>query len=192
MTTGPSAAFGPAVYPTQIEIFIWLLVDFSFRASNVTKTVEKTLKIYKVRFCKYIPSLNRYDKHSTSIIFGKNSIPNMTAFETSKMGKHVTTLTRNIYHLPQNVFIENNELILPRYKRLLKACVHYFLANFNFFSKWQPFTNCKCFLFHQKSYFRSWDSHFCNFLSFFSTLSNSKVETEVQDFLMSWIGLHLL
>ena len=169
MTTGPSAAFGPAVYPTQIERFIWLLVDFSFRASKVTKTVEKTLKIYKVRFCKYIPSLNRYDKHSTSIIFGENFIPNMTAFETSKMGKHVTTLTRNICHLPQNVFIENNEFILPRYKRLLKACVHYFLANFYFSANDSPSQTANVFCFIRKAIFVLEIQIFATFSLFFYT-----------------------
>ena len=40
----------------------------------------------------------------------------------------------------------------------LKACVRYFLSNFYFFIKWQPFKNYeKRFLFHLKSSFHTWD-----------------------------------
>ena len=39
-----------------------------------------------------------------------------------------------------------------------KACVCYFLLNYYFFTKWWPFKNYeKCFLFHLKSSFHSWD-----------------------------------
>ena len=42
--------------------------------------------------------------------------------------------------------------------RLSKACVRYFLSNFYFFIKWKLFKNYqKCFLFHLKSAFPSWD-----------------------------------
>ena len=44
---------------------------------------------------------------------------------------------------------------------VFKACVHYFLSNFYFFTKWQPFKNYeKCFLFHLKSFFSSQDIQF--------------------------------
>ena len=43
----------------------------------------------------------------------------------------------------------------------IKACVCYFLSNFYFFIKLQPFKNYeKCFLFHQKSSFCSRDIQF--------------------------------
>ena len=49
----------------------------------------------------------------------------------------------------------------------LKACVHYFLSNFYFLTKWCPFKNYeKCFLFHLKISFRSRDIQFFVFLSF--------------------------
>ena len=41
---------------------------------------------------------------------------------------------------------------------LVKACVRYFLPNFDFCIKWKAFKNYeKCFLFHLKSYFHSRD-----------------------------------
>ena len=50
---------------------------------------------------------------------------------------------------------------------LFKACLCYFLSNFYFFTKWQPFKNYeKCFLFHLKCTFHSWDIHIFVYLSF--------------------------
>ena len=52
-------------------------------------------------------------------------------------------------------------------KNILKACVRYFLSNFDFFTKWYSLKTEKCFLFHLKSSFHSQDSNFCNFPSSF-------------------------
>ena len=51
--------------------------------------------------------------------------------------------------------------IICEITNLLKACVHYFLSNFCFLTKWQSFKNYeKCFLFHLKSSFYSRDIQF--------------------------------
>ena len=71
------------------------------------------------------------------------------------------------YHttiMPLVYFLQNSQIDQNSYSKeklwmvasllpLIKACVRYFLSNFYFFCK-----NCeKCFLFHLKSLFRSWD-----------------------------------
>ena len=49
---------------------------------------------------------------------------------------------------------------------LFKACLCYFLSNFYFFTKWQPFKNYeKCFLFNLKSSFCSRDIQIFVFFS---------------------------
>ena len=42
-------------------------------------------------------------------------------------------------------------------EKKFKACVRYFLSNVYFSSNDSPSKTMKCFLFHQKSSFRSWD-----------------------------------
>ena len=49
-----------------------------------------------------------------------------------------------------------SSFLLDQLFRVFKACVCYFLSNFYFFTKWQPFKNYeKCFLFYLKSSFHS-------------------------------------
>ena len=70
----------------------------------------------------------------------------------------------------------NIKMLLPKLqnKARFKACVRYFLSNFYFFTKRQPFKNCKkCFLFHQKSCFHSRDTQIFVIFSL-STLSRFK------------------
>ena len=73
----------------------------------------------------------------------------------------------------------NIKMLLPKLqnKARFKACVRYFLSNFYFFTKRQPFKNCKkCFLFHQKSSFCSRDTQIFVIFSLPSTLSRLKRE----------------
>ena len=62
---------------------------------------------------------------------------------------------------------------------LFKACVRYFLSNFYFFTKWEPFKKYqKCFL---KSFFPSFFcSNFCNFSPSFPHFPDSKGQMEVE------------
>ena len=59
---------------------------------------------------------------------------------------------------------------------ILTACVHYFLSNFYFFTKWYLFKNYeKSFLFHLKSSFCSQD---IQFFDFFPSFPDSKGQME--------------
>ena len=64
--------------------------------------------------------------------------------------------------------------------KFVKACVRYFLSNLYFFTKWWHFKNCeKCFLFHLKSSFHSWDIQlFVIFPHPFHTDSKEQMEVE--------------
>ena len=93
------------------------------------------------------------------------------------------TLIRGLYlhFLSHNL----NSFVPPRYwmeatyrfvlgVNQIKVCVRYFLSNFYFFTKWEPFKNHeKCFLFHLKSSVRFWDIQIFVIFSF-STLSRFK------------------
>ena len=68
-----------------------------------------------------------------------------------------------------------SEKVHCNYTWVFKACVRYFLSNFYFFTKWYHFKNYeKCFLFHQKSSFRSWDIKIFVFFPFLSTIFRLK------------------
>ena len=67
-------------------------------------------------------------------------------------------------------------------KRVLKLVSATFLSNFSFFTKWQPFKNYeKCFLFHLKSSFRSWDIQiFVIFFPSFPHFPDTKEQMKVE------------
>ena len=44
-----------------------------------------------------------------------------------------------------------------KFYNFIKACVCYFLLNFYFFTKWEPFKNYEKCLFHLECSFHSWD-----------------------------------
>ena len=69
-----------------------------------------------------------------------------------------------------------------RFCLFLKLLYAIFLSNLYFFTKWYPFKNYeKCFLFHLKSSFRSWDiQFFVIFYPSFPHFPDSKGQMEVR------------
>ena len=102
--------------------------------------------------------------------FGKNhrevgQIEQPPSFSGTLFWKHTNVLLLLSYYImPLVYFLQNSQIDQNSYSKeklwmvasllpLIKACFRYFLSNFYFFCK-----NCeKCFLFHLKSLFRSWD-----------------------------------
>ena len=97
-------------------------------------------------------------------------------------------------HMPLSwILIElSKQLPRPCIPTNLKACVHYFLSNFYFFhwmtalkKLWKMFIILSKKLFSYSRY-----SKFCNFFPSFAHFPDWKGQMEVEQFMMSWFGLH--
>ena len=86
---------------------------------------------------------------SSHIGFREERIRTVSNYELSTIVQHSCTNMMNARSL---------YILVSEFWKKLKACDHYFLSNFYFFTKWQLFKSYeKCFFFHLKSSFFSQD-----------------------------------
>ena len=87
----------------------------------------------------------------------KYSFPYFVIGRQVKQSKSTTGTLLKRLGLPKLSVMTRFRRNLHHRSHCFKACVRYFLSNFDFFTKWYSLKTEKCFLFHLKSSFHSQD-----------------------------------